>query len=114
MGGPYFSSARSTISIARSTPAQKPRGWARTTRIMGTSPNGGAAPKVLPGSSDMACGTHGGNVGPGLLSVAHDMSGLGSTRSVRWYWGTLESPDAPDGSPTGCANDQVPERIRAL
>src|SRR5215469_4922772 len=36
MGGPYFSSARSTISMARSTPAQKPRGWASTTRI--TSP----------------------------------------------------------------------------
>jgi len=32
--GPYFFSARSTISIARSTPAQKPRGCARTTRIM--------------------------------------------------------------------------------
>ncbi len=48
------------------------------------------------------------------LSVAHDMSGLGSTRSVRWYWGTLESPDALDGSLTGCANDQVSERIRAL
>jgi hypothetical protein len=27
-GGPYFTSARSTISIARTTPAQKPRGWA--------------------------------------------------------------------------------------
>src|SRR5271165_2745262 len=34
IGGPYFSSARSTISIARSTPAQKPRGWANTTRIV--------------------------------------------------------------------------------
>src|ERR1700760_332499 len=42
MGGPYFFSARSTISIARSTPAQKPRGWARTTRIMGlVLPTGG-------------------------------------------------------------------------
>ncbi len=28
-GGPYFSSARSTISIARTTPAQNPRGCAR-------------------------------------------------------------------------------------
>src|SRR5215475_3485074 len=37
MGGPNFFSARSTISIARSTPAQKPRGWANTTRIMGLS-----------------------------------------------------------------------------
>src|SRR6202012_2838830 len=32
-GGPYFSSARSTISIARTTPAQKPRGWARNTSM---------------------------------------------------------------------------------
>src|ERR1700737_3059542 len=34
MGGPYFFKARSTISIARSTPAQKPRGWAKITRNM--------------------------------------------------------------------------------
>src|SRR5229473_3237718 len=43
-----------------------------------------------------------------LLSVAHDMSGLGSTRSVRYFgpfgWGW----NAPDRSPSGCANDQVP------
>src|SRR6476659_4876168 len=32
-GGPYFSSARSTISMARTTPAQNPRGWARITFI---------------------------------------------------------------------------------
>src|SRR5687767_6089898 len=31
MGAPNFCSARSTISMARSTPAQKPRGSARTT-----------------------------------------------------------------------------------
>jgi hypothetical protein len=30
-GGPYFTSARSTISIARTTPAQNPRGWASIT-----------------------------------------------------------------------------------
>ena len=51
---PYFFRARSTISIARSTPAQKPRGWARTTRIMGKSPTGAAAPKVQPSGPDMA------------------------------------------------------------
>src|SRR3712207_5195026 len=31
MGGPYLAKARSTISIARTTPAQKPRGCARMT-----------------------------------------------------------------------------------
>jgi hypothetical protein len=48
LGGPYFSSARSTISIARSTPAQNPRGWASTTlniRVISsiTPPAGGFA-----------------------------------------------------------------------
>src|SRR3954471_11687640 len=33
MGAPYCSSARSTISIARSTPAQKPRGFASRTSM---------------------------------------------------------------------------------
>src|SRR3954468_2115129 len=33
MGAPYCSSARSTISIARSTPAQKPRGLASRTSM---------------------------------------------------------------------------------
>src|SRR5665811_983497 len=32
-GAPYFCSARSTISMARTTPAQKPRGCARTIRM---------------------------------------------------------------------------------
>jgi len=34
MGGPNFASAISTISIARSTPAQKPRGWAKMTFML--------------------------------------------------------------------------------
>src|SRR6185295_17880144 len=36
MGAPRSSSARSTISMARSTPAQKPRGLASTIFIRGT------------------------------------------------------------------------------
>src|SRR5580693_2383050 len=72
MGGPYFFRARSTISIARSTPAQKPRGWARTTRIMlhlqrmvqrMARDRPRAAPKVRAVASDMARNTGTGNAG---------------------------------------------------
>ena len=48
------------------------------------------------------------------LSVAHDMSGLGSTRSVRFMLASLGAWDAPVRSPSGCADDQIPERVRAL
>ena len=35
------------------------------------------------------------------MSVARDMSGLGSTRSVRGVWSLLERLDAPDGALQG-------------
>src|SRR5258708_20724529 len=50
----------------------------------------------------------GGQGAAGQVSVAHDMSGLGSARS-----GRLKQPpgigggNAPGGSPSGCADDQV-------
>src|SRR6516225_7640090 len=91
MGGPYFFRARSTISIARSTPAQKPRGWARTTRIMGPSPNGDAAPQILAGSPDMACRPGSGNVRwtygtISVVAVSHDQNrGISATRPCDSY-----------------------------
>src|SRR5580658_1268286 len=45
------------------------------------------------------------------VSVAHDMSGLYSTRSVRFILTSLEVADAPDGSPTGCSYAEVHGRI---
>jgi putative transposase len=48
------------------------------------------------------------------LSVADDMSGLGSARSVRFSLSLLGAGDAPVGSPSGCAYDHVPRRVWPL
>ena len=48
------------------------------------------------------------------LSLAHDMSGLCSARSVRFMLASLEVLDAPVGSPSGCARGQVPGYLGSL
>src|SRR5689334_23228461 len=63
-GAPCFSSARSTVSTARSTPAQYPRGSASSTRLPST---GAATERVAPGIPMLIVS----GMGPGYLPSAY-------------------------------------------